>query len=117
MDHSKIILIDKIEFQEAIFWKISLKPMHHILVFELSIRSIVIDNGKQRPFVTKNRNHIIVGRRINILNLLFKSVFSQNDHFILKDVSVVLFEQLLVGEVYAELFQGVGFEVLEAKDV
>ncbi len=50
-------------------------------------------------------------------DFLLQAVLTQNHHLILKHVSVVLFEKFLVGEVDAELFEGVFSEVLEAEDI
>lgn len=50
-------------------------------------------------------------------DLPFQTVFTQDHHFVFKDITVVLLQQLLIGEVYAELFEGVLAEVFETKNI
>ena len=101
--YCEIIFINEVEFQIFAFWIISLESMHHILIFKLGVRSIFIDNCKQRSFVTEQSDNIIICWRADVLNLLLEAVFSQNDHLVLENISIVLFQKFLISKINAKL--------------
>ena len=66
--------------------------MHHVLILELRIGSVVVDNRKKRSFVAEETDDVVVCRRSNTFDLSLQSVFFQDHHLVLKNVSIVLLE-------------------------
>lgn len=97
--------------------KVPLKAMHHVLVFELLVGSVIINDGKQGHFVTEETYDEIVCGRIYVLNLFLKSVFFQNYHLVLKNIPIVLFQQFFVGEVDTQLLQRVISKIFKSKNI
>lgn len=50
-------------------------------------------------------------------DLSLQTVLSQDHHLVFEDVAVVLLQQLLVGKVDAELFEGVLAEIFETENI
>lgn len=66
--------------------------MHHVLIFELGVGSVVVDDGEEWHFVAEKADDVVVGGRVDVLHFFFQSIFFQDDHFVFEDVAVVLFE-------------------------
>jgi len=117
VDDGEAIFVKEVEPEVSVFSEVSLEAVHHILILELLIRGVVVDDGKEGHFIAEEADDEIVGGRVDVSDFLLQSILLQNYHFILKDVSVVLFEQFLIGEVYAQLLQGVVSKVLKPKNI
>lgn len=117
VNNSEIILFDEIESQKWVFAVISLEAGNHILVFELYIRGVIVDDRKKWKFSWEKRDDVVICWWINILNFLLKAIFFKDNHLIFKDISVVLFQQLFVGEIDAKLLERIVSEILKTKDI
>jgi hypothetical protein len=94
-----------------------LETADHVLVAELHVGGVVVDDGEEGAFGCEQGDDVVVGGGSYVADLFLQSVLFEDDHFVFEDVHVVLFEEFLVGEVDAELLEGVVFEVLKAEDV
>ena len=117
MHYRKIVLIDEIEFDHCRFTKIPLETMHHILILELRVWCIIINNRKQGHFITQKADDNIICGWVDVLNLLLKTILLQYNHLILKHITVVLFQQLLVGKIDTQLLKRIIPKILESENI
>jgi len=51
--NSEVFLLDEVKLEEGGLAEVSIETAYHVLILELSIRCVVVDNGKKRQFCRK----------------------------------------------------------------
>lgn len=69
-----------------------MEATHHILILELRIRGVVVDDGEEWGFSWEKSNHVVVGGWMDIADLFFQAIFSQDHHFVFEDITIVLLQ-------------------------
>lgn len=104
MHDGEVRLIEEIELNESWLRVISLEAVHHVLIFELCVWGVVVYDREKGVFIAEQAYDVIIGWWSDALNFLLKAVFFEDDHFVLEDITIILFQKLFIGEVDAKLF-------------
>jgi len=98
--------------------KAVLDASFNVLISVLLVLSVVVDNGKDGDTCAVHHGDDgVVGGGFDGLDVFREAIFHEEFHFAFENVLVVKAEEFFVGEVDAELFEAVVFEVLKSEDI
>ena len=114
MPYLKNRCISDIKVHPWMLFELLIDGRNHISFLEKLCCSLFIDDLKD---ITQRSDYLFVRWLLDILQLIFKPIFSQDHHLTFEYLVVILLEKLLVREVDAYLLDRVLFKVLKAEDV